>query len=129
MLLRLFIISILLFSNVVYAKTIICPSVEDIKNKNLNGWIPFYIDGEMLVKNEDVVKFRETITAFKSAKWNSQYFATAHCYYSGSDAIANKVTLGQQAWSPRDTGAWRWIRQDEYAVCESNVMSECGFKY
>jgi hypothetical protein len=120
--------TILCTSLPVSATILICPTVDEIKKEQFNGWLPLYIDGEELASREDVTEFKKNITHFALAKWSASYLENGRCIYEGTTSICNKIILGKDAWHPNDRdNHWLWITPNKIAECYSSTTSNCGF--
>lgn len=115
------------FTQFAFANTEICPTVDDIKNHNFNGWIPLYIEGEELASEKDMQNFKQNLTDFVVARWDTTYLESGHCFYQGTDPILSKIIFAQDAWKPVQSGKWVWKNSNKIAECYSNNVNDCGF--
>lgn len=105
---------------------IFCPTPAEIKEGNFHGWLPLDNESEKLASAVDVAKFREHVQRFKIARWNTAYFKSAHCFYSGDDEILEKITFARDVWRPFATVRWKWL-SNKSAECAAGSARECGF--
>lgn len=107
-------------------RSIICPSVEEIKNKTFHHWLPLYIEGEELASEEDTQQFIQGVEAFRVAKWDEHYLENGHCFYHGTP-ITHQIILAHDAWRPKDSPYWHWIHHDKLAECHAFSPAHCVF--
>ncbi len=103
-----------------------CPDVNAIKQGRLYSWLPEYIEGQELVSIEDFKKFQTHVATFEKARWDAYYLETAHCFYSGNDAVLGKIVLAMDAYEPLTTSKWQWITKNS-AECNSSEAADCVF--
>ena len=60
--LRILIFVFLFYVTRTYAMEITCPTVAEIKNNQLHGWLMLYESNEEQALDQDVEKFRQTVT-------------------------------------------------------------------
>lgn len=113
-------------SNKLLSQTFICPSVIDIKQNELNHWLPLYKDSQELVSSIDLIKFKQHVTGFVAASWSKHYLENGHCLYQGSDQIVNQIVLAKDAFRPQPNDYWVWLQPNSTAECYGPV-NECEF--
>ena len=123
---KYFIILILISIKAHATTTITCPTVEDIKNNQFNGWLPLYIDNEELASDVDTELFRKSVARFEAARWDSYYLEAAHCFYSGDNDITHQIILAHDAWRPTLSVDWSWVTLNVSSECKSGAES-CAY--
>lgn len=122
--------SILIFfvfiSTKLLSQTLTCPSVSNIKQNDLNHWLPLYKDTQELISSADLAKFKQHVTSFVAASWSGRYLESAHCLYQGSDGIVNQIVLAKDASRPQFNDHWIWLQPNSIAECYGS-MSQCEF--
>lgn len=107
--------------------TVICPTVEEIKQDKFYDWLPLYKENEELISAKDLKKFKSNVTDLDVAKWAAEYSESAHCFYRGNDPIVDRIILGQDAWQPADDDHWSWLAAKKFVECRSQDVKDCVF--
>ncbi|MDR3490578.1 MAG: hypothetical protein P4M12_00880 [Gammaproteobacteria bacterium] len=129
MLKKIILLSTLLLSyNLTYAEN--CPTVNELKSNNLQGWQALKIDNALPLSSADVSRFTNTVENFALAEWMKDApEGAAHCYYTGvnkSDPHYLGVFLAKQHLAPKTIStAWHSMGMD-IMLCHEGI-TECGF--
>lgn len=103
----------------VMATEITCPTIADIKNNQLNGWLMLYEDTEEQAQDQDAEKFKQSVTYFEAAKWNPYYLESAHCFYALTQSDGKNIILAHDAFGPVQSIDWVWTPKTQ-ATCTAN---------
>ncbi len=125
MLKKLSIALLCLTSFQVYATTT-CPSVAELKNHQLNGWVAYNSDSGEELPLSQIKIFEKETSQFLMAEWaEGAPEGTSHCYYSDKRGEYMNAFLAQHDHYPNlQTGNWR--NESGFLRCHADTK-QCTF--
>lgn len=123
------ILLLLILPAAVHAHMILrCPTVTEVQFGRYYDWMPVYINTQQHADYDDINRFEQSVTAFQTARWSSDYHKQAHCHYTGDDAVTHTVALAHRASYPLESSDWHWLQQERLAECNDDPFA-CQFIY
>lgn len=101
----------------------ICPTPEQIKNNEFNGWVFLNSNSENPASNQQIDKFIKSVSAFYQAEYSEDFNnGNAHCYYrSKADVLLAKAT------QPFKENHVNWKNNGLNLICQSDAPKDCEF--
>jgi len=117
-------ISTLLLNQAALAET--CPSVNDIKQNQLNGWKAYDSDDGKPLPLARETQFKKMVEEFALAEWENKS-GSIHCYYRDNTGSNLEAYLAKDNFNPKVDPHSFWYKVSGFMHCAAG-MERCEFE-
>ncbi|GEM_PF-1437948 len=105
-----------------------CPSVKDIQQNRLRGWVMYDTDDGTQLSKQRVAQFKKLATQFVLAEWvdENQQNGTMHCYYRDKEGSELSAYLAKDNFIP-ENGKSVWYQVSGSVHCAAGA-DQCVFQ-